>query len=213
MTLRDSYLAFLATPSTGALADNAALHYIPTLTTIQDATAIIKHLSVQEKLLKKKNEKVLDTVEGHNALSLDVETTIEFQNGGGAYLPGLDDNFVADRTVIFPMVNMRFRNHSRALLIAINRFISCTLMPQERLPKFASTGTKAPSSSKSTSSARVHATGPFVMAKTRVALFPQARLLSLALCLPHAHQPRPVALMKSQLLHGREDRQDHLPTP
>lgn len=104
MTLRDSYAAFLANPSTGALESNATLHYITTLTSIQDATAIIKHLAVQEKMLKKKSQKVLDTVEGHHALSVDVDTTIEFQNGGGAYLPGLDDNFIADRTVTFPMV-------------------------------------------------------------------------------------------------------------
>ena len=109
MSLRDSYVAFLATPSTGALADNAALHYISTLTSIQDATAIIKHLSVQGKMLQKKSEKVLDVIEGRHSLSLDIETTIEFQNGGGAYLPGLDDNFVADRTVIFPMVRMHPR--------------------------------------------------------------------------------------------------------
>lgn len=100
-------MAFLAAPSTGALADNASLHYISTLTSIQDATAILKHLSVQDKLLKKTKETVLDAVEGSRALSLDVETTIEFLAGGGAYLPGLDDNFVADRTVVFPMVRMR----------------------------------------------------------------------------------------------------------
>jgi hypothetical protein len=105
MSLRNSYAAYLANPSSGALAANAALHYITTLTSIQDATAIIKHLSVQEKLLKKKSERMLDVVEGPHALSVDVETTIEFQNGGGAYLPGLDDNFVADRTVTFPMVS------------------------------------------------------------------------------------------------------------
>ena len=45
-------------------------------------------------------------VEGRHALSVDVETTLEFLNGGGAYLPGLDDNFVADRTVTFPMVSV-----------------------------------------------------------------------------------------------------------
>jgi hypothetical protein len=104
MTLRDSYAAFLANPSTGALAGTATLHYITTLTSIKDATAIIKHLSVQEKLLKKKQQKILDAIEGQHALSVDVDTTIEFQNGGGAYLPGLDDNFVSDRTVTFPMV-------------------------------------------------------------------------------------------------------------
>lgn len=104
MSLRTHYEAFLANPSSGALAANATLHYVTTLTSIQDATAIIKHLSVQEKLLKKKSQKVLDAVEGRQSLSLDVDTTIEFQNGGGAYLPGLDDNFISDRTVTFPMV-------------------------------------------------------------------------------------------------------------
>ncbi|KAL1794667.1 hypothetical protein ACET3X_006483 [Alternaria dauci] len=106
MTLRDTYTRFLATPSSGALADNASLHYVTTTTSISDATAIIKHLSVQERLLKKTKEKVLSVIESSNGLSVDVETTIEFINGGGAYLPGLDDNFVADRTVTFPMVHM-----------------------------------------------------------------------------------------------------------
>jgi hypothetical protein len=104
MTLRDSYSRFLATPSTGALAENASLNYITTNTSISDATAIIKHLSVQDKLLKKTKQKILDAIEGSHSLSVDVETTIEFNSGGGAYLPGLDDNFVADRTVTFPMV-------------------------------------------------------------------------------------------------------------
>jgi hypothetical protein len=107
MTLRDTYNAFLATPSTGALAANASLHYITTLTSLHDATAVIKHLSAQEKMLKKKSQKMLSAIEGSHGLSVDVETTIEFQNGGGAYLPGLDDNFVADRTVTFPMVRLQ----------------------------------------------------------------------------------------------------------
>ncbi|KAF1944160.1 hypothetical protein EJ02DRAFT_399258 [Clathrospora elynae] len=106
MTLRDTYAAFLATPSTGALAENASFHYVSTLTSISDATAILRHLSVQEKLLKKKSQKIVDAIEGSLGLSVDVETTIEFKNGGGAYLPGLDDNFIADRTVTFPMVHM-----------------------------------------------------------------------------------------------------------
>ncbi|RMZ66856.1 hypothetical protein GMOD_00002229 [Pyrenophora seminiperda CCB06] len=106
MTLRDTYSRFLATPSTGALADHATLHYVSTTTSINDATAIIKHLAVQEKLLKKTKQKILDAIEGNHGLSVDVETTIEFSNGGGAYLPGLDDNFVTDRTVTFAMVHM-----------------------------------------------------------------------------------------------------------
>lgn len=120
MTLRDTYARFLATPSTSALADNASLHYVSTTTSINDATAIIKHLAVQEKLLKKTKQKIVDAIEGSHGLSVDVETTIEFNNGGGAYLPGLDDNFVADRTVTFPMVGIRMPSWSlrRSLTLA-----------------------------------------------------------------------------------------------
>ncbi|KAF2270462.1 hypothetical protein CC78DRAFT_133504 [Lojkania enalia] len=106
MTLSAKYQAFLASPSSGALADNASLHYITTLTSIHEPAPILRHFSVQEKLLKKKAEKVLSAVESANGLCLDVETTIEFVAGGGAYLPGLDDNFVADRLVTFPMVHI-----------------------------------------------------------------------------------------------------------
>jgi hypothetical protein len=104
MSLSAKYQAFLARPSADALADNASLHYITTLVTINTATAIIKHFTVQEKLLKKKGDKVLNVIESSNGLSLEIDTTIEFVAGGGAYLPGLDDNFVADRIVSFPMV-------------------------------------------------------------------------------------------------------------
>lgn len=106
MSLAAKYKAFLAHPAADALAENASLHYITTLTSIHEASAIIKHFQVQEKLLKKKDQKLLTAIESADGLSVDVEATIEFVNGGGAYLPGLDDNFVADRTVTFPMVHM-----------------------------------------------------------------------------------------------------------
>jgi len=105
MSLSAKYQAFLASPSQAALAPHASLHYVTTLTSINEPAAIFKHFSVQEKLLKKKEQKVLSKVEGAQEICLDVETTIEFVAGGGAYLPGLDDNFVADRTVVFPMVS------------------------------------------------------------------------------------------------------------
>jgi hypothetical protein len=105
MSLAAKYKAFLANPSPSALAsEGASLHYITTLTSIYEAPAIMKHYAVQEKLLKKKEQKLLSVIESANALSVDVETTLEFIMGGGAYLPGLDDNFVSDRTVNFPMV-------------------------------------------------------------------------------------------------------------
>jgi len=103
-TLRAKYEAYLAAPSTGALADNASINYIPTLTTINEPTAILRHLAAQQKLLKKKNERIISIIESNVGLCVDTETTIEFIAGGGAFLPGLDDNFLSDRTVVFPVV-------------------------------------------------------------------------------------------------------------
>lgn len=103
-SLNSVYQNFLSNPHTSALNNEASLNYITTLTTINTAAAIIKHHAAHQKVLTKKEEKVLSSIEGSGALCLDVETTLEFMTGGGAYLPGLDDNFLADRVVTFPMV-------------------------------------------------------------------------------------------------------------
>jgi hypothetical protein len=104
MALQAAYKQFLAAPHASLLADNAALHYITTLTTFHGPTEIIKHLNNQNHRVKKKEEKFLDLVEGQNALAAEIETTIEFVTGGGSFLPGIDDNFLSDRTVVFPIV-------------------------------------------------------------------------------------------------------------
>ena len=105
MSLKSVYQSYLANPSEAALSEQASLNYITTLTTINTAASIIKHNAAHQKVLKKKQEVVLDCVEGTGAVTLDVETTLEFISSGGAYLPGLDDNFVSDRVVTFPMVS------------------------------------------------------------------------------------------------------------
>lgn len=104
MALQSAYKQFLATPNSSLLASDASLHYITTLTTVHGSAEIIKYLNVQSHELKKKEEKFLDVVEGANALAVEAHTTLEFQTGGGAYLPSLDDNFLADRIVTFPIV-------------------------------------------------------------------------------------------------------------
>lgn len=104
MSLRAKYERFLAAPTAEALSEKASINYITTLTTITEPVAILKHLVAQAKQLNKKVEKVIGAVEGQSGLCLDVETILEFLSGGGAYLPGLDDNFLADRTVTFPAV-------------------------------------------------------------------------------------------------------------
>ena len=103
-SLKAVYESYLSNPTANALSENASLNYITTLTTIKSAAAIVKHHAAHQKVLTKKEEKILSSVEDHNAICLDVETTLKFLTGGGAYLPGLDDNFLADRVVTFPMV-------------------------------------------------------------------------------------------------------------
>lgn len=105
-SLRAIYENHLSNPNASALSDHAALNYITTLTTINTAAAIVKHHAAHQKVLKKKEEKVLSCIESSNAVCLDIELTLEFLTGGGAYLPGLDDNFLADRVVTFPMVRI-----------------------------------------------------------------------------------------------------------
>lgn len=114
MALQAVYAQFLASPSASYLAPDASLNYITTLITLNGAE-IIKHLNDQTHDLKKKEEKFLDVVESSNALAVEVSTCMEFLIGGGAYLPKLDDNFLADRTVTFPIV--RTSSLPRRLLV------------------------------------------------------------------------------------------------
>ncbi|KAH6853730.1 hypothetical protein B0I37DRAFT_14164 [Chaetomium sp. MPI-CAGE-AT-0009] len=99
MSLQAAYKQFLASPNTSALADDASLHYITTTSSFTGATDIIKHLSSVRNKIKKEKEEALFAIENQQALAVEVETTLEFVQSGGPYLPGLDDNFLADRTV------------------------------------------------------------------------------------------------------------------
>ncbi|KAF4123426.1 hypothetical protein GMORB2_6127 [Geosmithia morbida] len=96
------YQQFLASPSLSALADKAALHYLPTTTTISGAEEIVKHFEGLRKHLKK-NENVLSAVDGQTSAAFETDTNLEFLISGGPYLPGLDDNFIADRAVSLPI--------------------------------------------------------------------------------------------------------------
>ena len=82
-SLKGLYQNFLANPNGAALNDDACLNYISTLTTINPAPAVVKHFAANEKVLKKKEEKVLDVIESDNALCIETETTLEFISSGG----------------------------------------------------------------------------------------------------------------------------------
>jgi hypothetical protein len=104
MSLKAIYERFLADPNPSALSHGVSLNYITTTTTFNGADAVLNHLSSQQKIVKNKSDKTLSAIETPDALVLDVETTLEFVSGGGAYLPNLDDNFLADRVATFPTV-------------------------------------------------------------------------------------------------------------
>ena len=105
MALQAAYEQFLATPNPVFLSsEKASFSYVPTLTTVHEVEPIIKHLESQNKtVVRKKAQKVISAIESHDALAVEVDTTLEFISGGGAYLPGLD-NFVVDKVAIFPTV-------------------------------------------------------------------------------------------------------------
>lgn len=104
MSLKDVYQRFLANPGSAPLASNASLIYITTTTKLDGASAVVSHLTKQQRIVKTRSENVLDVIESANSLCLDIETTLEFVSGGGAYLPSLDDNFLADHVATFPTV-------------------------------------------------------------------------------------------------------------
>lgn len=101
-----TYRQFLAAPSTSLLADDATLHYVTTTTTFSGATDIVKHLSALQRQVQKKKQDVLSTIDGGKIVALEVDTDLEFLTSGGVYLPGLDDNFLSDRTANLPIMHI-----------------------------------------------------------------------------------------------------------
>ncbi|EMR87276.1 hypothetical protein ACHAPC_002297 [Botrytis cinerea] len=106
MSLQSAYKQFLAAPNPSLLTTDASLHFITTLITVHGASDVVKHLNGQNHQLEKKEETFLNTVEGPSSIAAEIHTTIEFKTSGGSYLPGLDDNFLADRTVTFPIIHI-----------------------------------------------------------------------------------------------------------
>lgn len=109
------YKQFLAAPNPALLSADATLHYITTTTTICGADNIIKHLGLVSKQIKKNAENVIEEINGRGASMLELETVMEFVASGGPYAPGLDDNFLADRTVSIPIVSLGYWGYHAAV--------------------------------------------------------------------------------------------------
>lgn len=106
MSLQTAYRQFLAAPNSSALAADASLHYVTTTTSFHGPTEILKHLSSLRNQVKKPKEDLLHVVEGRDAIAVETETALEFVTSGGVYLPGLDDNFVADHSASLAIVRL-----------------------------------------------------------------------------------------------------------
>lgn len=101
-----AYTAFLQSPTTSHLAHDASINYITTTTAINEPAAILKHLQAQMKQITKKEEKVLNAVDGGNSLCLETQLTLQFVYGGGAYLPSMDTNLLDEKIVTFPVMHI-----------------------------------------------------------------------------------------------------------
>ena len=107
MALQASYQQYLARPSQDRFASNASLHYVTSLTSIHGPAAILKHLSVLEQQLKTKSN-FLNAFESDSSLCVEAETTMQFTDGGGTYLPGVDDSILFDKTVTILTVRFAY---------------------------------------------------------------------------------------------------------
>nr|OQO26133.1 hypothetical protein B0A51_04527 [Rachicladosporium sp. CCFEE 5018] len=101
-----TYKAFLNAPDASHLSPEASINYITTTTSISEPTAILKHLKAQLNHVTKKKEHIFNAIETSNALCLETETTLAFGSGGGAYLPGIDENLLDEREVTLPIVHV-----------------------------------------------------------------------------------------------------------
>lgn len=105
MALSANYKDYLAKPSEAALASPATLNYVTSTTSLTGSASILKHIHAQEQVVEKKTETFLNVIENSHSLCVETETTLHFKMGGGTYLPGIDDNFLADKTVTLPIVS------------------------------------------------------------------------------------------------------------
>ncbi|KAI5282222.1 hypothetical protein KEM54_002899 [Ascosphaera aggregata] len=109
MSIVSIYNTFLTDPTPAVLADdNVALNYVTSATQITGAEKIIEHLiGLQNDIVKKEDQKILNIVEGYCSLSLEVKTTLEFFLGsGGPYLPDVDADNLKGKAVTFLVVHV-----------------------------------------------------------------------------------------------------------
>ncbi|KAF2857645.1 hypothetical protein K470DRAFT_273104 [Piedraia hortae CBS 480.64] len=106
--LANRYFAFMRCPTVDVLAENAVLHYVnSTQTPLDGATTIVRHLEAQGRMLEKKDDRPLNSIEDDSHAFIETETTLAFRHvGGGAYLPRIDAHLLDERRVTFPLMHV-----------------------------------------------------------------------------------------------------------
>ncbi|KAK9376344.1 uncharacterized protein V1513DRAFT_440068 [Lipomyces chichibuensis] len=99
-----AYLIFLNSPQATHLLPNARVTYV-TSSQVFDGTESILSNAILNARHVKKSEKIISTHIASDSIVLETVTTIEFVNGTGSYVTGLDKNFVVDNTVILPVIH------------------------------------------------------------------------------------------------------------
>ncbi|KAJ5660406.1 hypothetical protein N7507_006857 [Penicillium longicatenatum] len=103
---RTEYRKFLADPKSANVAANISLIYVTSTTKFEGSDSVLTHLSRQSSIVKKKAEDIINAIESSDSLVLDIETTLEFLENGGAYLPSLSEDYLADRVVTIPTLHI-----------------------------------------------------------------------------------------------------------
>ncbi|KAJ5183735.1 hypothetical protein N7492_001351 [Penicillium capsulatum] len=102
---RDAYQKFLVNPRSAPLAADVSLYYVASSTTFEGADAVSTHASRHASVVKK-SEQTINVIESADSLVLDQETTLDFIDGGGVYLPTLDDSLIANNVVTIPTLHI-----------------------------------------------------------------------------------------------------------
>ncbi|KAJ8097913.1 hypothetical protein POJ06DRAFT_260455 [Lipomyces tetrasporus] len=104
-TRTQTYKAFLQSPQDTHLSGNARVTYVTSGQAFDGPDAIISNAILNARHLKK-SEKITSTHIGSDSIVLETVTTIEFVNGTGSYVTGLDKNFVVNNTVVLPIIHV-----------------------------------------------------------------------------------------------------------
>ncbi|KAK9467906.1 hypothetical protein V1512DRAFT_260333 [Lipomyces arxii] len=99
------YKAFLLTPKADHLVESDAnLTYITSCQSFKGTEAILSNTILNSRHVKKFDKFISEHIAA-DSIVFEIISTIEFVNGTGSYVPGLDKNFVVDHTVILPIIH------------------------------------------------------------------------------------------------------------